>query len=170
MSWLQSSNRRVIHRLYFPTKCYSGWAPNSILLSPTSMLKRSCSRRVRLSRFYATVHNTVPREPIVPALHTNEVDGRILDALSTRDPYRRNLGSLIEQYLDRSHRVLSPLPYESRPSTSRRTCFNNKDGVVIVAHAARTRHEHKITLCSGFYLDSSTLESGKSMLLTLHIH
>ncbi|KAI9454854.1 hypothetical protein BJY52DRAFT_1188657 [Lactarius psammicola] len=102
------------------------------------------------------------RTSTLPAL-----DRFVLDALSaTPSVERPNLPQLIQQYLTHSGKVLgAQLAYESRPSSSRRVSFldNNSCDIHLVAHVAREGDRNKITLSSGFAVDTS---DGQSILVT----
>ncbi|KAJ6627173.1 hypothetical protein B0H10DRAFT_1779900, partial [Mycena sp. CBHHK59/15] len=58
----------------------------------------------------------------------------------------------IQQYTENASRVLvSPLPYESRPSESLRPSFKHGSPIVMIAHCAQDRAgDHKVTVSSGF--------------------
>lgn len=98
---------------------------------------------------------------------TSTLDRLILDALSTTPSVERpDLSHLIRQYLNHSGKVLdTQLAYESRPSSLRRISFsdNNSCDVHLIAHVAREGVRNKITLSSGFAVDSS---DGQCILVT----
>jgi len=123
-------------------------------LRPALLMARSLSLTRNLTR---TLHTST-----LPAL-----DRFVLDALSAT-PYveRPNLPQLIRQYLTHSGKVLgAQLAYESRPSSSRRVSFsdNNSCDIHLIAHVAREGDRNKVTLSSGFAIDSS---DGQSVLVT----
>jgi hypothetical protein len=100
-------------------------------------------------------------------LHTSTLDRFVLDALSaTPSVQRPDLSHLIRQYLTHSGKVLgTQLAYEPRPSSSRRISFsdNNSCDIHLIAHVACEGDRNKITLSSGFAVDSS---DGQSILVT----
>ena len=98
---------------------------------------------------------------------TSTLDRFVLDALSTTPSVDRlDLSHLIRQYLIHSGKVLgTQLAYESRPSSFRRVSFsdNNCCDIHLIAHVAREGDRNKITLSSGFAVDSS---DGQCILVT----
>ncbi|KAI0296583.1 hypothetical protein BC826DRAFT_1003760 [Russula brevipes] len=122
-------------------------------------------------RSYATVHSPlVLARPPNPPLHTSgprPLDRFVLEALAhTPSAGCTALPQLIQQYLDRAGNVLgAQLPYEPNPSPSRRVSFSTDKGgcVHLIAHAAREGDRHKVTVSSGFALD--TLD-GQSIFVT----
>jgi hypothetical protein len=122
-------------------------------------------------RLYATVHSPVIlARPPNPPRHTSAprpLDRFIIQALaSTPSAGRTALPQLIQQYLDRSGNVLgAQLPYEPHPSPSRRISFSADaaNDVHLIAHVARESDRNKITLSSGFAVDTS---DGQSILVT----
>lgn len=100
-------------------------------------------------------------------LHTSTLDRFVLDALSaTPSVQRPDLSHLIRQYLTHSGKVLgTQLAYEPRPSSSRRISFsdNNSCNIHLIAHVVCEGDRNKITLSSGFAVDSS---DGQSILVT----
>lgn len=122
-------------------------------------------------RTYATVHSPlIFAKPPVPPPHPSNprpIDRFILENLANNHSAARTaLPQLIEQYLDRSGNVLdAQLPYEPRPSLSRRVSFPSVEGgdVHLIAHVVRESDRSKITLSSGFTLETS---DGQSVLIT----
>lgn len=122
-------------------------------------------------RLFATVHSPVilAKPPNTPphASHPRPLDRFILESLaSTSSAGRTALPQLIQQYLDRSGNVLAAqLPYEPRPSPSRRVSFSSDDlgAVHLIAHVAQEGDRNKVTLSSGFAVDTS---DGQSILVT----
>jgi hypothetical protein len=122
-------------------------------------------------RPYATVHSPlVLARPPNPPLHTSglrPLDRFVLEALArTPSAARTALPQLIQQYLDRAGNVLgAQLPYEPNPSPSRRVSFSTDKGgcVHLIAHAAREGDRHKVTVSSGFALDTP---DGQSIFVT----
>ncbi|KAH8998737.1 hypothetical protein EDB86DRAFT_3063950 [Lactarius hatsudake] len=100
-------------------------------------------------------------------LHTSALDRFVLGALSaTPSVDRPDLPQLIRQYLTHSGKVLgTQLAYESRPSSSRRVSFSDKNNrdIHLVAHVAREGDRKNITLSSGFAIDAS---DGQSIIVT----
>ncbi|KAJ7042489.1 hypothetical protein C8F04DRAFT_1219148 [Mycena alexandri] len=107
------------------------------------------------SRAYATVSSGTPSlirstpEPI--HVVSPELDTVLLNSISAS---QTGLGSLIQQYTERSGRVLdSSLRYESRPTDSRRITFDNGNSVAMIAHCLNDgTRRHKVTVSSGFAL------------------
>ncbi|KAH9964437.1 hypothetical protein BC827DRAFT_1127620 [Russula dissimulans] len=95
------------------------------------------------------------------------LDRFILETLaSTPSAGGTALPQLVQQYLDRSGNVLdAQLPYESHPSPSRRISFSTDQGgcVHLIAHVVREGDRNKITVSSGFAVDTS---DGESILVT----
>ena len=120
---------------------------------------------------YATLHSPLilarPPNPPSHAPAPRPLDRFVLEALaSTRSAERTALPQLIQQYLERSGNVLSAqLPYEPHPSPSRRVSFSTYESrdVHLVAHVTRESDRNKITVSSGFALDTS---DGQSILVT----
>ncbi len=125
--------------------------------------------RVR-GRPYATVHSPliIAKPPLSPPHISNPrpIDRFILESLANSPSAGRTaLPQLIQQYLDRSGNVLdAQLPYEPHPSPSRRVSFST-DGsdVHLIAHVVRESDRSKITVSSGFSLETS---GGQSVLVT----
>ncbi|CAL1696555.1 unnamed protein product [Somion occarium] len=100
--------------------------------------------------------------PAPPLPTPSGLNKRILSALDGKSP---SLPTLIDQYTDHSGTVLDvSLPYESRPSSQRRTKFDASDDsdVIMVAHAVQNGAQHKVTVCSGFALDVAREEEQPS--------
>lgn len=122
-------------------------------------------------RTYATVHSPLifAKPPVPPPHQSNPrpIDRFILENLANNHSAERTaLPQLIEQYLDRSGNILdAQLPYEPRPSPSRRVSFASGEGcdVHLIAHVVRESDRSKITLSSGFTLETS---DGQSILIT----
>ncbi len=131
-------------------------------------------------RRYATVGSATyvgrppnpPSGPMVPPslVSSPSWDARVLaniDGSSPSFPY------LVDQYVDKSSKVLDvSLPYESRPTSSRRVTFDDTDdGVFMVSHALRHESEHRVTVCSGFALNiSQASEMGDNALIVSCAH
>jgi len=119
------------------------------------------------ARPLATVNSPVilAKPPSPPPLRP--LDRFILETLaSTPSTNRTALPQLVQQYLDRSGNALdAQLPYESHPSPSRRVSFSTNQGgcVHLIAHVVRESDRNKITVSSGFAVD--TLD-GQSILVT----
>lgn len=139
------------------------------------------------SRTYATVETPVivakpplsppPRLPNKDSEPPSDIDRIVLENLSrTPSGSRASLPQLIDQYLQRSGRVLDQhLPYESRPSPSRRAKFApvthhaQDSGVAkvhLIAHAAQEGDRHKVTLASGFAIEGTGEQEGESLFIT----
>ncbi len=124
-------------------------------------------------RPFATVHSPlILAKPPAPPPHTanpRPIDRFILENLAnTPSAGRTALPQLIEQYLDRSGNVLdAQLPYEPHPSPSRRVSFSTDEGgdehVHLIAHVVREGGRSKITVSSGFPLETS---DGQPVLVT----
>lgn len=161
-----------------------------VLARPSS---RALVTALSLSRKYATVETPVivakpPLSP-PPQLPTrdsepqqpSDIDRVVLDALSrTPSDSRTSLPQLIDQYLQRSGRVLDQhLPYESRPSPLRRADLasarhrhaqdhaqHGAAKVHLVAHAAQEGDRHKVTLASAFAVQGTGEREGESIFVT----
>jgi len=135
--------------------------------------------RVLSQKTYATVSSSIVGQAPYPAEPTREeisdsvspvLDSLILQAAS--NVHKSLLPDIIKQYIDTAGTVLDlSLPYESRPSESRRPSLTNatdscKD-VVMVAHCAQVGSEHKLTLSSGFALNVKDKSNSKSETLIL---
>ncbi|THU91623.1 hypothetical protein K435DRAFT_667546 [Dendrothele bispora CBS 962.96] len=146
------------------------------MLKPLRPLTRSNVLRYA-SRGYATVSSSSPivnrpatRTPPVELLPNNipfELDNCILSAVrSSKHP----LSSLVQQYLDNAGHVLdASLKYESRPSSSRRLNtldHTTRNPMVVVAHCIQDGNEYKITISSGFALETSSQSEGRVLVLT----
>jgi len=130
----------------------------------------SCTRVSR--RPYAIVSESTiiqhavppPRESFVPPL----IDHHVLLAAKSKGR-RTSLSGIIQQYLQVSGTVLDVcLPYESRPSPSRKAVEKGKEkvtSVVTVAHCSVVGDEHKITLASGFALNVDREKIGNEMAI-----
>jgi hypothetical protein len=122
-----------------------------------------------LRRSYATVHSPlILAKPPVSPQHTlapRLLDRFILETLAnTSSAGRTALPQLIQQYLDRSANVLdAQLPYEPHPSSSRRVSFDKGGDVHLIAHVVRESDRSKITVSSGFTLETS---DGQPILVT----
>ncbi|KDR84751.1 hypothetical protein GALMADRAFT_287378 [Galerina marginata CBS 339.88] len=117
----------------------------------------------RYGRRYATVSPSIvwqshlsgpPRGDFTEV--PSRLDSHILQATSVGD--HTSLPDIIKQYIETSGSVLeASLPYESRPSETRRPKLENTpdscNNVIIVAHCARFGSEHKVILSSGFALN-----------------
>jgi hypothetical protein len=130
--------------------------------------------RVPLARPYlcnCTVHSPlIIAKPPVPPPHASNprpIDRFILENLAnTPSAGRTALPQLIEQYLDRSGNILdAQLLHEPRPSPSRRVPFSTDEGgdVHLIAHVVRENDRSKISVSSGFTLETS---DGQSVLVT----
>ena len=133
-------------------------------------------------RLYATVEPPVivarpppPPHPALAAQHASDITGldtSVLDALAKIPSSSRiGLPQLIQQYLERSGRILdSQLPYEPTPAESRRTRFDvmspEDRGVHLIAHCAQEGDRHKITLSSGFAIDGIGERDHESIIVT----
>ncbi|KAF7339857.1 hypothetical protein MVEN_01902500 [Mycena venus] len=109
---------------------------------------------ISTARIYATISSRIPARPSADLLPVvpSELDEVLWTSLSTSEgPALRDL---IQQYTERSGRVLTPsLPYESRPAHHRRVTFDDGDSIVMIAHCARDRTgKHALTVSSGFAL------------------
>jgi hypothetical protein len=123
-------------------------------------------------RLYATVHSPLilAKPPISPQQNTyspRPLDRFILETLAnTPSAGRTALPQLIQQYLDHSTNVLdAQFPYEPHPSPSRRVSFSTdkRGDVYLVAHVVRESDRSKITVSSGFTLETS---EGQSVIVT----
>lgn len=122
-------------------------------------------------RAYATAHSPLfLAKPPVPPPHASNprpIDRFILENLANIPSAGRTaLPQLIEQYLDRTGHVLDAhLAHEPRPSSSRRLSFSTDEGggVHLIAHVVRESDRSKITVSSGFALETS---DGQSVLVT----
>ncbi|KAI9512643.1 hypothetical protein F5148DRAFT_792680 [Russula earlei] len=122
-------------------------------------------------RPFATVHShlIVARPPNPPLLASapRPLDRLVLETLAgTPSAGRTALPQLLQQYLERSGNVLdAQLPYEPHPSPSRRVSFSADSGgcVRLIAHVVREGDRSKITVSSGFAVDTS---DGQSVLVT----
>jgi hypothetical protein len=132
---------------------------------------RSLQPSFPILRPYATVKSPLilAKPPNLPP-HTSAprpLDRFIFDSLArTPSAGRTALPQLIQQYLDRSGNVLdAQLSYEPRPSPSRRVSFSVDNGgdVHLIAHVARENDRNKVTVSSGFALETS---NGLPILVT----
>jgi hypothetical protein len=128
-------------------------------------------------RSLATVDPTTivapPKPPKPPVSELNPTPGTVLDSRILSNLEASNslvdLSSIVSQYLQHSGRVLDiSLPYESRPAAHRKVKFDEDHGddVAVIAHCIRAGGEHKITISSGFALDSPGQKKGESLILT----
>jgi hypothetical protein len=120
-------------------------------------------------RQYATVKSPLllGKPPNLPPQTPSPrpLDRFILESLA-RTKGCTALPQLVQQYLDRSGIVLdAQLPYEPHPSPSRRVSFSASSGgdVHLIAHVARENDRNKVTVSSGFALETS---SGQPILVT----
>lgn len=125
--------------------------------------------RILLSplRSYATVSSSI----IAQRPHPSTSVPQLLDSYILQADYKTPLLDIIKQYIDTSGTVLDvSLPYESRPSESRRprlaTGADSCRNVVTVAHCVRLGPEHKITLSSGFALNVEGHKQGETLIVT----
>ncbi len=131
-----------------------------MLLRPRSGLFCAKSFAGTLSHGYATVRPVTlvgrppasPRTPVQAA--PSALDALILSEL--RRTSSRTLPHLLLQYTQNERNVLeASLPYESRPGSDRMVRMDgntkgkdDRDGVVMVAHAIQRRDQQKVVLCS----------------------
>jgi len=136
--------------------------------------------RVVAQKTYATVSPSIVGQTPHPAEPTREefsesvppiLDRLVLQAASKC--HKTLLPDIIKQYIDTAGTVLDlSLPYESRPSDSRRPSLTNSadscKNVITVAHCAQVGSEHKITLSSGFALniEDRSNSKGETLILT----
>ena len=119
-------------------------------------------------RSYATVHSPLflanPPLPPPHASNPRPIDRFILENLANSPSAGRTaLPQLIQQYLDRSGNILdAQIVHEPRPSPSRRVSFSTGD-VHLIAHVVRENDRSKITVSSGFFLETS---DGQPVLVT----
>jgi hypothetical protein len=127
--------------------------------------------RLLCRRLFATVNSPIvlakpPNQP-QHASPPRPLDPFVLETLASTPPARRTaLPQLIQQYLDRSENVLgAQLPYEPNPSPARRVSFSSDTAsdVHLIAHVVRENDRSKITVSSGFAVDTS---NGQSILVT----
>lgn len=115
---------------------------------------------------YATISSRYPVRPSTEHLLVapSELDKVLLASLASK----HGLLDLIQQYFERSDHVLRPiLPYESRPTDSRRVTFNNGDSVFMIAHCARDHMgRHKVTVSSGLALAVPSQPNEEPFILT----
>ncbi|PFH50737.1 hypothetical protein AMATHDRAFT_144471 [Amanita thiersii Skay4041] len=150
-------------------------------------LRRSYSNRtrqcLRSTRYYATVFPLIIVKPPPPPppktqptpspstpgrpIGASLFDAQCLSALGSQSG-QTQLTTLISQYIQTSGTALDRvhLPYESRPTEGRRVSSRNSKNVVMVAHCATNGYEHKVTLSSGFLLDTSPVREGECIVLT----
>ncbi|KDQ19838.1 hypothetical protein BOTBODRAFT_379435 [Botryobasidium botryosum FD-172 SS1] len=66
------------------------------------------------------------------------------------------LPKLVQQYDSRAGKIIDAfLPYESTPDASRRVDFGGvDDGVVLIAHVIDDGDKHKLSICSGFVINT----------------
>lgn len=133
--------------------------------------------RVVAQKTYATVSPSIIGQAPHPAEPTREefsesvppvLDNLVLQA--ALNCHKTFLSDIIKQYIDTAGTVLDlSLPYESRPSESRRPSLTNSaDSVITVAHCAQVGSEHKIALSSGFALniEDKSNSKGETLILT----
>ena len=114
-------------------------------------------------RLYATANSSliIAKPPNLPPLTSAPppLDSFILETLARAPSTGRTaLPQLVQQYLDRSGNVLNAqLPYEPSPSPSRRVSFSTDTGddVHIIAHVARENDRSKVTVSSGFAVETA---------------
>ncbi|KAI0082213.1 hypothetical protein K474DRAFT_1586402 [Panus rudis PR-1116 ss-1] len=155
-------------------------AAQKLRFSPTVFCAKTCKRP------YATVGSTtfVGKPPIPPPINKADIPAPPLSSatdlnrliLSSLSDKNTPLPSLVEQYEQRSGSVLSnlSLPYESRPSSSRRADFEQHgsdldNNVVMIAHAIQHGIDHKVAVCSGFAIRATHNDpeaSPETMILT----
>ncbi|KIM48445.1 hypothetical protein M413DRAFT_440182, partial [Hebeloma cylindrosporum] len=146
----------------------------------------TCSKRRAVGIFaragvaqrpYATVSPSIIGQAPHPAEPTRDefsesvppvLDSLVLQAAS--NCRKTLLPDIIKQYIETAGTVLDlTLPYESRPSDSRRPSLTNPahscKNVITVAHCAQVGLEHKITLSSGFALNIED-RKGETLILT----
>ncbi|KAF9014944.1 hypothetical protein BDQ17DRAFT_1229107 [Cyathus striatus] len=137
------------------------------------------SNRVRLGTIircsFATVGPSIivqpPPEPVssIPISPSTpcSIDHRLIEALN-HSPVTF-LQDIIYQFEQNSGAILTvPLPYESRPSESRKLNFSEEStsNVVLVAHCIKDGDDHKVTYCSGFALETPNTKEDESLILT----
>jgi hypothetical protein len=145
--------------------------PHTTYGTSTLWHSRSLQPSFPILRPYATVKSPLilAKPPILPPPTSapRPLDRFILDSLArTPSAGRTALPQLIQQYLDRSGNVLdAQLPYEPRPCPSRRISFSVDNGgdVHLIAHVARENDRNKVTVSSGFALETS---NGLPILVT----
>ena len=130
-------------------------------------------------RSFATVSPTIipqVQPPAPPNPRTLEAKGdglsfldkQILRALSVQP--QTSLSDIIGHYIDQTGNVLPvTLPYEPMPGPNRRISFEENAStkeIVTIAHCARDGNQHKITLSSGFALNSPALREGETLIVT----
>ncbi len=144
----------------------------ALLCRHTRRLQASLPFRQRFNlRAYATVNSPLilAKPPDLPPSTSDPrpLDCFILETLARVPSARRTaLPQLIQQYLDRSGNVLdAQLPYEPRPSPSRRVSFSTYNGgdVHLIAHVVRENDRNKVTVSSGFAVETS---DGQPILVT----
>ena len=129
-------------------------------------------------RRYATVELPVivakpPLPPPVPeSVAHSALDSVVLNTLAHQPSgSRTSLPQLVQQYLERSGRVLDhQLPYEPQPSQPRRVNFDASQsedrGVHLIAHCVQEGNRHKVTLSSGFALNAPGDHTNESIIVT----
>jgi len=123
---------------------------------------------------YATVSPSIIGQAPHPAKREefSESVPPVLDSLilqAALNCHKTLLPDIIKQYIDTAGTVLDlSLPYESRPSDSRRPSADSCKNVITVAHCAQVGLEHKITLSSGFALnvEDRSNSKGETLILT----
>ncbi|KAK0208527.1 hypothetical protein DFS33DRAFT_453596 [Desarmillaria ectypa] len=127
-----------------------------------------------LRNYYATVSPTILPHPRMPdhdkLMLPTSLDKSILAHLSASSVIP-SLHELIHQYEANSGHILDcSLPYESRPSESRqRHSFPSTSGdsnIVMITHCVKTHGDHKVSLSSGFALETLSASPGKALFLT----
>lgn len=118
--------------------------------------------RFSKKRLYATISAIPPStvSSLHEQVHVTTMDACVLDALHKRSAPGLTLPDIIQQFENCTGHILDiSLPYESRPSHSRRPSLDPRipnDNVVMVAHCvANAAGIHKVTLSSGFALEIS---------------
>jgi hypothetical protein len=141
-----------------------------------SIFARAAARAVA-QKTYATVSPSIVGQTPQPTREEfSESVPPVLDSLvlqAASNCHKTLLLDIIKQYIDTAGTVLNlSLPYESRPSDSRRPSLTNSadscKNVITVAHCAQVGSEHKITLSSGFALniEDRSNPKGETLILT----
>ncbi|ETW87484.1 hypothetical protein HETIRDRAFT_99831 [Heterobasidion irregulare TC 32-1] len=127
---------------------------------------------------YATVESPVivakppPPPPVPESVVHSALDSVVLNTLAHQPSgSRTSLPQLVQQYLERSGRVLDQqLPYEPQPSQPRRVNFDASQsedrGVHLIAHCVQEGNRHKVTLSSGFALNAPGDHMNESVIVT----
>lgn len=152
-------------------RCQHRGAPVTAHCHGTRMALLRHTRSLRLSlpfkhpnlRLYATVNSPLiiakPPNLPPPTSAPRPLDSFVLETLSRAPSTGRTaLPQLIQQYLHCSGNLLdTQLPYEPRPSPSRRVSFSTDTGddVHLIAHVARENDRSKVTVSSGFAVETA---------------